>query len=266
MNMRLILVFIVFSSAMISCTDYRKVVKGNDKQAKYDMAINLYKAGKYVKAYPIFEQLNIEYRGTDKGEKIAYYQTMCDFKMKDYILAEHRFSQFSRNYPNSEYAEDCYFLSAFCNYQMSPVYSLDQGETLKAMRQFQQFAIDYPQSHKIDSVNFFIDELRKKIEYKEYKGAMLYFKMEQYRAASTALSEFVQRYPNSDFREEVQFSILVSSYQLAMNSVESKKNERIESAIKAYTTFASRFPESKKLKNADEMHSELIQELEISNN
>jgi outer membrane protein assembly factor BamD len=253
--------------AVISgCNDYRKVLKSDDNQEKYDAALSLFKDGKYTRAYPIFEQLNIVYRGTEKGERIAYYQAMCDYKMKDYILAEHRFTQFLRNYPGSSFSQECQFLSAYCNYLMSPTFSLDQRETAEAMRSFQKFAMDYPESSKIDSVNMLIDELRNKIEYKEYKAAILYYKMESYRAATSALKNFLSAYPNSQFKEEVQFALLESSYLLAKNSVPDKKVERIEEAMKAYTTFASRFPESKQIATADQMQEDLLSQLETAKN
>lgn len=264
MKNRFFLGFICLTLLFSSCTEYRSVLKSSDNQKKYDFALELYKEGKYTRAYPLFEQLNIVYRGTEKGERISFYQVMCDFKMKDYILAEHRFTQFYRNYPNSIYSEQCQYLAAFCNYKMSPSYSLDQQETITAMRSFQKFAIDYPESSKIDTVNMFIDQLRDKIELKEYKAAMLYYKMESYRAATTALMAFAERYPNSQYKEEVQYASLRSAYLLAINSVQNKKVERIEEAIKAYTTFASRFPESKKIADADEMHDDLISKLEIA--
>ncbi|MDP4842900.1 MAG: outer membrane protein assembly factor BamD, partial [Salibacteraceae bacterium] len=78
-----------FLVLLSSCTEYRSVLKSSDNQKKYDYALELFKDAKYTRAYPLFEQLNIVYRGTEKGERISYYQVMCDFNMKDFILAEH---------------------------------------------------------------------------------------------------------------------------------------------------------------------------------
>lgn len=266
MKKRLLFALLVLFTLVSACNDYRKVLKSEDNQEKYDAALALFKDGKYTRAYPIFEQLNIVYRGTAKGERISYYQAMCDYKMKDYILAEHRFTQFLRNYPNSSFTQECQFLAAYCNYLMSPTFSLDQTETAQAIRSFQKFAMDYPESSKIDSVNTLIDELRNKIEYKEYKAAILYYRMESYRAATSALKNFLNAYPNSQHKEEVQFALLESSYLLAKNSVPDKKVERIEEALKAYTTFASRFPESKQISTADQMHEDLLSQLETAKN
>lgn len=241
-----------------ACTEYRKVLKSADMQYKYDTALKYYKAGKYTKAYPLLEELYIVYRGTDKGERIAYYQAKCDFKQNDFILAAHRFEQFYQNYPRSEFAEESRFLSAYCNYKLSPKWSLDQMETNRAIRALQLFAIAYPESGRIDSCNQLLDELRYKLEYKEYRAAKLFFKMENYSASKVAFANFNASYPMSTFREETWYLWFESSYLLAINSVEEKKKERLEAAKEAYITFVDRFQTSKYLKQA-EAHFEKIQ-------
>lgn len=258
--------FLLILFALSSCTEYRKVLKSNDMQYKYDTALEYYKDGKYTKAYPLLEELYIVYRGTDKGERIAYYQAKSDFLMKDYILASHRLTQFYKNYPNSIYAEECQFLAAFCNYKLSPKWSLDQAETYRAIRTLQLFALDYPESRRIDSCNALLDEMRFKLEYKEYKGAKLFYRMESYRAAQTAFANFNRSYPSSRFKEECYYLEFKSGYLLAINSVEDKKLERIEEAMKAYITFVDRFPESKFVREAEGLYEELTELLRETKN
>lgn len=240
-----------------SCTEYRKVLRSDDMQYKYDKAIEYYKVDKYAKAYPLFEELYIVYRGTNKGEKIAYYQAYCDFKMKDFLLAGHRFGQFYKSFPNSVYSEECQFMSAYCDYRLSPTFSLDQGDTYRAIRSFQLFAIDHPESERIDSCNTLLDELRFKVEKKDFEKARLYYRMENYKAATVSLNGFNELYPNSEYREESLFMAFDASFELAKNSIESKKVERIESAMKAYITFADRFPKSKRLREAESKYEDL---------
>jgi outer membrane protein assembly factor BamD len=250
-------VLVLFSS----CSEYRKVLKSADMQYKYDKAIEYYKDGKSAKAYPLLEELYIVYRGTDKGERIAYYQAKTDFSLNDYILASHRFGQFAKNYPNSDFKEEALFLSAFCQYKLSPKWSLDQSETQRAIRALQLFTIDYPNSSRIDSCNQLLDELRFKLEMKEYKAAKLFYRMENYLAAQVAFDNFNQNYPSSQFKEEAWFLEYKAGYLLALNSVEEKKMERIEAAMQAYVNFVDRFPESKRIKEAEFLFSEL-QELQ----
>ena len=176
MNLKIFLGFALLVLTTFSCTEYRKVLKTDDMQYKYDMALEYYKAEKFAKALPLLDELFILYRGSEKGEKIAYYLAKCEFGMKDYISSGYRFGQFHKSYPRSEYSEEAQFLSAFCNYKLSPKYSLDQRETFEAIKSFQLFAIQRPESRLIDSVNILLDELRYKLELKDYKAAKLYFK------------------------------------------------------------------------------------------
>lgn len=242
-----------------ACSEYQKVLKSTDMQYKYDKALEYFKAEKYIKAYPIFEELHIAYRGSEKGERIAYLLAQCEYGLEDYILAGYRFGQFHKDYPSSVHAEESQFLAAYCNYKMSPRWSLDQTDTYKAIRSFQLFALSYPESSKMDSVNTLLDELRYKIEFKEYKSAKLYYRMERYKAASLAFENFNKRYPNSDYREETFYLSFRSAYMLALNSVDDKKADRIENAMKAYRTFADRFPDSSLLRDAQALHEELTQ-------
>lgn len=258
--------FILFLLLLTACTEYRQVLKSSDMQYKYDKALEYYKDGKYARAYPLLEELYVVYRGTDKAEKIAYYQAKSDFFAKDYILAGHRFKQFYKNFPNSEHAEECQFLSAFCNYKLSPKWSLDQTDTDLAIRSLQLFAIDYPESSRIDSCNALLDELRFKLELKEFKAAKLFYKMETYRASQKAFENFNRQYPSSRFREESFFLEFKSGYLLALNSVEDKKVERIEDAMDAYVTFVDRFPDSKSIKEAEQLYSELQKLLKETKN
>ncbi|GAB5538567.1 MAG: outer membrane protein assembly factor BamD [Salibacteraceae bacterium] len=251
--------YIILFIALIfgSCSEHRKVLRSDDMQYKYDMALEYMADEKYTKAYPLLDELYIMYRGSNKGEKIAYTLAECEFGMKDFILAGHRFGQFKKNYPHSEYAEKAQFLSAYCNYRMSPKYSLDQTDTYRAIRSFQLFTIQYPESELIDSTNTLLDELRYKIELKDYKTAKLYYRREAYRAATVALKNFNQRYPNSQYREETWYMWLKASYLLAMNSVEEKKVDRIEMALEAYRTFADRFPDSSYAREAKNLYEDL---------
>lgn len=259
MKYSIIIALLMLTTVFTGCSEYQKVLKSTDMQYKYDKALEYYQSEKYIKAYPLLEELHIAYRGSQKGEKIAYLLAKCEYGIEDYILAGYRFSQFYKDYPSSEYAEECQFLSAYCNYKMSPKWSLDQTDTYKAIRSFQLYAIKYPNSTKMDSVNLLLDELRYKIELKDYKSAKLYFNMERFKAASVAFENFNKRYPNSQYRKETAFLLFKSNYMLALNSVDDKKAERIEEAKKAYRTFADRFPDSANKREAEVMLRELDQ-------
>ena len=79
MKKQLFVIYVLAIALLASCTEYRKVVKSNDMQYKYDMALEYMAAEKFTKAYPLLDELYIMYRGSEKGEKVAYLLAECEF-------------------------------------------------------------------------------------------------------------------------------------------------------------------------------------------
>jgi outer membrane protein assembly factor BamD len=144
-------------------------------------------------------------------------------------------------------------MHAYCYYQDSPLYSLDQTSTVKAMNELQLFADRYPRSPKLEQCNTLIDQLRLKLETKAFENAKLYYHMDDFKASVTAFRNLLHDYPSGKFREESSFMIINAWYQLAENSIEAKKIERYNEAVRAYNEFISNFANSKFRKDADEL-------------
>jgi outer membrane protein assembly factor BamD len=166
------------------------------------------------------------------------------YNKQDFILAKHYFSEFYRTFGNHQWAEEAEFLSAYCDYKMSPRPSLDQSYTRKAISAFELFIRRNPNSPRVKKANDLIIELRNKLAIKAYEAAKLYYEMEDYKAAIIALNNCLKRYPNTEHREEVRFLILKSNFLLASNSIKEKEQERFQSTLDEYYTFVNQFPES----------------------
>jgi len=153
-------------------------------------------------------------------------------------------------------------MSAFCNYLESPVPTLDQAPTRQALEELQTFANTYPKSPLLDSANKLVDELRAKIETKDYLNAFQYYKIKRYKAAIVALENFQEQYPLSSFSEEVKLLVIKSYYYLAVNSIEEKKGERFEDGINAYFDFIDNFADGKNVNEAEMYYARLVRERE----
>ena len=157
---------ICFTASMLlaSCnSDFQKIKKSSDPTAKFNAAIAYYKADSYLKALPLFEELLSVYRGTDKAQDVTYYYAYTNYRLEDYVMAQYYFAQYYHSYPHTPRAEECDFMRAFCEYMLSPVYSLDQTDTQKAMEAFQSFVDDFPNSVHVKESNKYIDLLRAKL-------------------------------------------------------------------------------------------------------
>ena len=177
-------------------------------------------------------------------------------------MAAYYFSSFIQHYPYSERAQESLFLSAICSVQNSPEYTLDQNDTRVAIDNLQQFIDRYPESNLIDSCNHVMDMLLFKLERKDFESVKLYSKTQNYRATVTAAQSFLDDYPRSKFREEVSFLMVSNLGMLSMNSIDSKKCERIEQTIETYRNFVSEFPESTFKSEVDKISDRMHRELE----
>lgn len=245
------LLFIVLILVLNSCSDYSKILKSDDYNAKYEAAIKYFEEQDYYKAYTLMDELMGVYNGTNKAEKLYYYLAYCDYYMGDYTLAATRFNIFYKRYTTSEWAEDALFMSAKCNFYNSPNYSLDQTDTYKAIEELQIFINTYPYSARKDTCNLLVDQLRAKIEKKAFEGAYLYYHTENYKAAIIAFRDMLDRFPDTENREKIHYYVLKSQFLLAENSILIKKRERYEEFTNSYVKFVDSFSGSSYLRELE---------------
>ena len=251
-HLSILLLIITLAS---SCSNYNRVMKGNDLDAKFDMALRLYNKGNYFKALPVLEELIAVYRGTKKAEKTYYYYAYTNYKIGDYSSAAYDFENFVKTFPSSEFAEECAYMQAYCFFQDSPIYSLDQSNTYKAIVQLQLFIDRYPLSERVQQCNKLIDQLENKLETKAYENARMYYNMDDYKSAIAAFRNLLTDYPSSPHREEVMFMLIKAQFNLAQNSIEEKRFARMNEALTFYGEFSSNFPSSDFKKEADGLAS-----------
>ncbi len=232
---------------------------------KYRYANHYLDQEDYLKALPLFEELIPAYRLQPRGEESYYKYAMCYYGIRDYYMAGYYFKSFVRNNPSSALSEDALFYSALSHVKTSPESELDQTETRKAIDELQLFIDLYPESSKVDSSNHIMDKLRNKLEVKSFEIAKQYFKTENYKAAAVAFEALISDYPASKFKEEILYLRMKSNFQLAVNSVPSKKRERFENTLKSYHIFVAAFPESHYKREADNIFGSSERQLEKLN-
>jgi outer membrane protein assembly factor BamD len=245
----LVLLVVLFTS----CGEYQKALKSEDVAVKFEMATKLYDAGKYNDAIRLIEQIAPAYRGKPQAEKLFYMFSMSYYKTNQYYLAAYQFESFVSGYPKSEKVEESAYLGAKCFSKLSPVYSLDQTDTFKAIEKLQGFIDTYPNSTYIPEANKTLRELNDKLEKKVYENAKQYNTIMDYKSAMVALDNFVADYPGTPYKEDALFYKYDSAYQLAINSVSDKMVERLNIAKTAYGNLIKFKPETKYKKVADEM-------------
>tara|TARA_B100001057_G_scaffold234737_1_gene235105 strand:- start:893 stop:1690 length:798 start_codon:yes stop_codon:yes gene_type:complete len=237
--------FILLSFFFCSCNEYQKVLKSEDIKIKYDLAEEFYENQDFRRAKRLFEQIKPKYRGKPQGERITFFYANCLLNTKSYMLAAYEFESFTKAYPLSQKVQDAKFLSAFSYYKLSPNHSLDQTETFEAIDKLQDFINSYPNSERMSSANDLVQELREKMEFKAFEIAKQYNTIRDYKSAIIVLDDFISDYPGTPYREDALFYLLDSSYELAVNSIDAKKEERLLDAKKIFNELVDTYPESK---------------------
>lgn len=256
---------LVMVLSLVSCNSFNKVMKSPDKAFRLEKAKEYFANEDYEKAKILIEDLIPLYRGTAVNEDLYYMYGYTYYYQKDYFSASSYFQLFGETFPKSDKAEEVAFLSAKCAYFESPRYTLDQDISKQALEKFQLFLENYPESNKVDSCNHYIDDLRAKFEQKAFHNAKIYYNIEQYQAAVVALNNALKEFPASENEEEMRFLVLDASFRLASNSVQNKKEARLRKTIVAYQNYIDKFANSKKAKDAENIYTKTLDQLENFN-
>jgi len=240
----IVYLFSFLSIVLSSCNGYQKILKSSDLDFKYEQAIKFFEDEEYVKAFPLFDELLLLHRGTDKSEAIYYYYSKTEYKKGNLLSAAYHFKNFASTYKNNPNTEECAYLAVYCHYLLSPKHSLDQANTYKALEEVKIFLDIYPNSSYTNDCIELQSKLQLKLQHKSFENAKLYYTTENYKSAIHAFNLALQEYQNSVFKEEILFLQLKSYYLLADNSIEEKKEKRIKDTIIAFNQFKNTFPES----------------------
>jgi len=239
-------IFAVFVIFLSSCSNkLTKTLKSTDNEYKLKMAENYYAQKKYNNAQVIFEDLIPTFKGTAKFEDLYYKYAYTSYYLADYSNAENLFKTFVETFPTSGKAEEADYMRALCFYKQSPKADLDQTNSTKAMGQMQAFITTHPASARVAEATAIIDEIRAKLEVKDYKSSQLYYNLGYYRAAAISFGSLIDNYPDSDKNDEYKLMVIKSYYLYANNSIEARQPERYDKVVTECTDFMDRFPESK---------------------
>ncbi len=259
--MKNILFIFLFTILLSSCSPFQKAFKSQDMGVKYAEAEKLYDKAKYSKALRLFDQMASEYKGKPQAEKMFYMYAQSFYKIKQYYSAGYQFEKFTSSYPKSEKIEEASYLGANSYSKLSPVYTLDQVDTYKAIDKLQNFIDTYPNSTYLPQANADIKILREKLENKAYEIAKQYNKISDYKSALVALDNFISDYPGTPFKEKALYYRFDSAYKLAINSVPSKMQERLNVSVIAYNNLIKFNPNTEFKIKADDMLATINKDL-----
>lgn len=257
LNMKKYFVLILLAAFVFSsCGEYNKLLKSTDYEYKYEAAKNYFAKGQYTKSITLLNELITILKGTDKAEESLYMLAMSYYNQKDYSTAAQSFMTYYNSYPRGTYAELARFHSGKALYLDTPEARLDQSGTYLAIQELQMFMEYFPQSPKKTEAQEMIFNLQDKLVLKDYLAARLYYNLgtymgNNYMSCVVTAQNALKDYPYTKMRENLSILVLQAKYEMAINSIEEKKDERYRETIDEYYAFKNEFPESKFLKDAE---------------
>jgi outer membrane protein assembly factor BamD len=254
-----------------SCGEYNKILKSTDTMVKYEAAKKYYNEGKFSRTATLLEEIVPLMRGSSYAEESLYLLAQSHYNLKDYVSASEYFKSYYNSYPRGEYAELARYYSAYSLYMESPDPRLDQSDTYKAMQQFQDFIEYYPQSEKKDIAQQALFELQEKLALKELMAIRLYYNLGDYLLYSFSGGNYLscvitaqnamRTYPFSRYREEFMYYTFKSKYEMALQSVEEKKDFRYRDVVDEYYSYVNDYPEGKYSKEIQKLYENIAKRL-----
>ena len=256
-----ILITLLAALLLSSCGEYNKLLKSTDYEYKYEAAKNYFAKGQYNRAATLLNELIAILKGTDKAEESLYMLGMSYYNQNDYQTAAQTFTQYYNVYPRGTFTELARFHAGKALYLDTPEPRLDQSGTYNAIQQLQMFLEYFPNSAKKDEAQNMIFALQDKLVMKEYLSAKLYYNLgnylgNNYESCFITAQNALKDYPYTNMREDLSILILRAKYEMAVFSVEDKREERYREAVDEYYAFKNEFPESKYMKDADRIFKE----------
>ena len=252
---------ILFSFLVMSCNDYQKLLNSTENEVdKYTAAEEYYENGEFRRANALIEQIIPSFRGKPQGERLVFFFANSYYETRSYYSAAIQFENFIKSYPNSQRIQEAYFMEAKSYFMLSPIYTLDQDDTLTGIDKLQVFINRFPNSEYLNEALELMEKLQNKIEKKEFEISKQYYTIRDYSSAIKSLDNFIADNPGTIYREEALYFRWLSQYEIAINSIESRINDRITELERSLENFLRYYPDtifiddlSEKINNAKQL-------------
>lgn len=215
----------------------------------YNYAFGLFEEEDFLEAQNEFQSILLQYPGSAVNDDAQYFLGMTYFKRGQFLLAAYEFSKLIRDIPASEYVPDAQYMLAESYFQLSPPYQLDQAYTRKAIEEFQAFIDYFPLSPKVEEAELKINELNNKLAEKLYNNAVIYERMDYYRAAKKYYGDVQEIYHDTEYGPQA----LYRKIQLEI------EKEEFTSAKADINKFLARYPDHDFAKDIQQLEEQLAQ-------
>lgn len=210
-----------------------------------------YESGDFDKAVLSLNSVFDFGRAHEYAADAQYLLAEAHFQDENYILAANEYERFMALYSGDERLVQAEYQRALSYYELSPAFDLDQSDTEKAITYLRLF-LNRNREHPLAiEVGNKIDELQSKQALKEYEAGKLYHKREQYLASAIQFERVLDKFPNTEYAAKALVGAMQAYVDYSDKSIDTKKKERLDSAVEIYNRLVQLFPGREELKEAE---------------
>lgn len=204
-------IFIAIVSTLLFCAAFtvscgkRSRSAGPSAEESFRRAMDKFERGKYLDASDELTLITLNYSGSSIIDSAQYFLGEAHFRMKEYYIAASEYQRLIDQFPSSPLVDDAKYKVGLSYYKLSPNYQLDQENTVKAIKEFQEFTEFFPESELVPSVLKTIMEARVKLAKKTYRNGVLYFKMRDFESAIVYFDDVLNNYYDTIYAPQAMF-------------------------------------------------------------
>lgn len=245
MRTSFIVLFAVVLALLSGCrsSDMTSSMSAEDR---YELGKKQFDDEDFLEAIEHLSGVTVQFPGSAVADDAQYYLAECRFRREEFLLASYEYETLKRNWPSSQYAPLAQYKIGLCFYQLSPRAVLDQKYARRSIDEFQAFIEYFPTHELLPDAEAKIKDLNNRLAEKDYRTAVLYSKMEYYKAAHFYFASVLEKFPDSDFAEPAYYGKIES---LVMR-------KKYQEALVEIEKFLMRYPESKFKSSIDHFRSE----------
>jgi len=200
----------------------------------FAMGKDKYDRGKYLPSREYFQTIVYNFPGEPMVDTAQYFLSLTYFGAKEYEIAGVEFNRLVLNYPSSAYFTHALFMRAVSFYHSTPKhFALDQTDIKRAIRQFEDFLIDYPESELIPEAKEYLSQGRTRLARKQYEAGRTYKYIRAYDAAKTYFQVVIDDFTDTEYGSKAAFDYAEMEYRL----------KNFDEAQVRYEGFAVAFPD-----------------------
>lgn len=177
-------------------------------QELFKLGKEKYDNKKYLTSIDYFQTLVYNYPGESIIDTAQYYLALSYYSQEEYELAQVEFNRLVVNYPSSAYFEHALFMKAVSFFEGTPKhFGLDQSDLYVAIRQFEDFIIDYPESVLVEDAKKYLNIAHTRLAHKFFNSAEVYERIGTYKSAQIYYQKVIDDYTDTEYAAPATFGI-----------------------------------------------------------